>query len=127
MSRLRIRIKKWLNRTLLIKQILPVYLFLGLAIVGGLNRFDSLSEQRVADRFAVAAQLDYTQCLARVENRTAVRNVFNGILNQLPASEEITRIEEYLDTAYPLIDSSSCNSILREAGIKVEEEPIPED
>ena len=95
--------------------------------MGGLSRFDSLSEERVRDRFAVAAQLDYTQCLSRIDNKTAVRNIFNGILDQLPVSEEIVRIEEYLDEAYPPIGAASCDSFLTVAGIKVEEAPVPED
>lgn len=104
-----------------------MYVFLALAIVLGLNRFDSLSEERVRDRFAVAAQIDYAQCLSRIDNRTVVRNVFNGIFNQLPESESISQLKKYLDNAYPQLSTTECDIILIRAGIEVQPTPVSDD
>lgn len=93
-------------------------MILGLALVVGLSHYDALSEQRVQEQSLIQLEFEYTQCLARVESRTAVRNVLNGIIDLFPVTESSSRIEEYLDEEYPSVTEAECLVVLQLAGVR---------
>lgn len=99
---------------------------MGGAIVGGLSRFDSLASERVREQSLIQIQFEYTQCLARVDNRTAIRNVFTGIFNLFPEAESITRMRAYLDENYPPGDDAECLLVLTQAGLIPDPSVFPE-